>query len=105
MHWCGDFLVEVFDGCDVLVNDRLVNERPKSFGGLQLGTIGRQINEANTIGDFEIGRPMPPALSSTSKMMRLKPASASRAKVSSKASKNSFDTPLETIPEGLAGGR
>jgi hypothetical protein len=28
--------------------------------------------------------------------MRLKPASASRAKVSSKASKNSFDTPLET---------
>ena len=29
-------------------------------------------------------------------MMRLEPASASRAKVSSKASKNSFDTPLET---------
>ena len=29
-------------------------------------------------------------------MMRLKPASASRAKVSRKASKNSFDTPLET---------
>jgi hypothetical protein len=28
-------------------------------------------------------------------MMRLKPASASRAKVSSKASKNSFDTPFE----------
>ena len=28
-------------------------------------------------------------------MMRLKPASASRAKVSSKASKNSFDIPLE----------
>ena len=39
----------------MLVNDRLVNERPKRFGGLQLGTIRRQINEANTIGDFEIG--------------------------------------------------
>ena len=37
-----------------------------------------------------------PALSSTSRMIRPKPASASRAKVSSKASKNSFDTPLET---------
>ena len=55
----GDFLVEVCDGRDVLVNDRLVNERPKRFGGLQLGTIRRQINEANTIGDFEIGWPMP----------------------------------------------
>src|SRR6202030_2818898 len=42
-----------------------------------------------------------PALSSTSKMMRAMPASASRAKVSSKASKNSFDTPSE-IPEGFA---
>jgi hypothetical protein len=29
-------------------------------------------------------------------MMRDKPASASLAKVSSKAAKNSFDTPLET---------
>jgi hypothetical protein len=35
-------------------------------------------------------------LSSTSRMIRPKPASASRAKVSSKAAKNSFDTPLET---------
>jgi hypothetical protein len=31
----GDFLVEVCNGRDVLVNDRLVNERPKRFGGLQ----------------------------------------------------------------------
>ena len=32
----GDFLVELGDGCDVLVDDRLVDKRPKSFGGLQL---------------------------------------------------------------------
>jgi hypothetical protein len=32
------------------------------FGGLQLRTIGRQINEANPIGDFEIGGPMPPRI-------------------------------------------
>ena len=62
----GDFLVELCDGCDVLVDDRLVDKRPKSFGGLQLRGV------------------------------RLKPASASRAKVASSASKKSFDTPLET---------
>ena len=58
----GDFLVELCDGCDVLVDDRLVDKRPKRFGGLQLRTIGRQINEANPIGDFEIGGPMPPRI-------------------------------------------
>jgi hypothetical protein len=57
-----DFRFEFRDGRDVLVDDRFVNESPKSFGGLQLGTIGRQINEANPIWDFEIGRPMPPCI-------------------------------------------
>jgi hypothetical protein len=27
----GDFLVELCDGCDVLVDDRLVDKRPKEF--------------------------------------------------------------------------
>lgn len=58
----GDFLVELGDGCNVLVDDRLVDKCPKSFGGLQLRGVGRQINEANAIGDFEIGWPMPPRI-------------------------------------------
>ena len=58
----GDFLVELCDGCDVLVDDRLVDKRPKSFGGLQLRGVGWQINEANAIGDFEISWPMPPRI-------------------------------------------
>lgn len=58
----GDFRVEFLESCDVLVDDRLVDKRPKSFGRLQLRTIGRQMNEANPIGDFEIGRPMPPRI-------------------------------------------
>jgi hypothetical protein len=91
----GDCRVEFCDGCDMLVDDRLVDKRPKSFGRLQLRTIGRQRNEANPIGDFEIGGPCHPALSSTRRMMRRKPASASRAKVSSSASKNSFATPFD----------
>jgi hypothetical protein len=38
--------------CDVLIDDRLADQRPKGFGGLQLGTIGRQINKANTMREF-----------------------------------------------------
>ncbi len=55
----GDFRIEFCDGCNVLVDDRLADKRPKGFGGLQLRGVGRQIDEANAIGDFEIGRPMP----------------------------------------------
>jgi len=55
----GDFFVEFRNGCDVLVDNGLVDQSPKSFGGLQLGTIRRQIHEANTIWDFQVGRPMP----------------------------------------------
>jgi hypothetical protein len=57
--WLGDFCVEFLDACDVLVDDRLVDERPKGFGGLQLGTMGRQMNKANTIRNFQIGRAVP----------------------------------------------
>ena len=55
----GDFFFEFFDSRDVLIDDRLIDERPKGFGGLKLGTIGGQINQANPIGDFQIGWPMP----------------------------------------------
>jgi hypothetical protein len=58
----GDFCVELLDGCNVLIDDRLIDKRPKCFCRLQLGTIGRQINKANTLWDFEIGRPMPPRI-------------------------------------------
>ena len=48
----GDFCVEFVDGCHVFVDDRLVDERPKGFGRLQLWSVGRQINEADAIGDL-----------------------------------------------------
>jgi hypothetical protein len=35
-------LIEGFEGFEVLVDDGFVDERPEAFGGLQLGTVGRQ---------------------------------------------------------------
>src|ERR1700730_18590650 len=60
-HWWAIF-ASSSSSCNVLVDDRLVDKCPKSFGRLQLRTIGRQMNEANAIGDFEIVRPMPPRI-------------------------------------------
>src|SRR5580704_17223491 len=101
----GDFLVELGDGCDVLVDDRLVDKRTKSFGGLQLRGVGRQINEANTIGYFEIGWPMP------SRIVEHEQDDAARAcfGFACGGCKQRLEKFLRhavgNIPEGLAGGR
>ena len=108
----GDFLVEVCDGramCWLTIE--LVNERSRSVSaGCSSGTIRRQIKLKGRTphrGILRLAGPCHPArLSSTSKMMRLKPASASRAKVSSKASEEFLRHAVgNTYQKVLAGGR
>jgi hypothetical protein len=101
----GDFGFEFFDGRDVLVDDRLVDKRPKGFGRPQLGTKGRRINEANAIGNFEIGRPMP------SRIVEHEQNDAAQARLG--FLRNGLEQSLEkflrhtvgNIPEGFAGRR
>lgn len=38
------------------------HELPDVFGGVELGRFGRQRHEGNVLGDFELGRKMPPGL-------------------------------------------
>ena len=47
----GDRTVEVLDRAEVLVGERLVEHRPEAFGRLQLGAVGRQVDEPDTLGD------------------------------------------------------
>ena len=37
----GDFLFELLDARDVLIDDRLIDQRPEGFGRLQLRAVGR----------------------------------------------------------------
>lgn len=48
-----DDRVEGVDVVDVLVDDRLVDESPQAFGGLNLGGVGRQEGETNAVGNVE----------------------------------------------------
>ena len=101
----GDFCFEFLNGCDVLVDDRLVDERPQGFGRLQLRNVGRQINEPNAIGDFQIGCAMP------SGIVEHEQNDASNAGLGFAC--EGFEQRLEErlrhavgkIPEGFAGGR
>src|SRR4051794_1555873 len=47
----GDRTVEVLDRAEVLVGERLVEHRPEAFGRLQLGAVGRQVDEPDALGD------------------------------------------------------
>src|ERR1700688_814070 len=47
-------LVEIFDGLEVSVGERLVDECPKMLGGLQFGAVGTLENEPDPFGHDQI---------------------------------------------------
>lgn len=49
----GDHGVDLGNGLEVLVDDGLVDMDPEGFGGLQFGGVGRQVDEADALGDSE----------------------------------------------------
>ena len=55
----GDGGIEIGEGVEVAVGDRLVDMDPERLGGLELGGVGRQIDEAEAFRDDEPGRVVP----------------------------------------------
>lgn len=51
--------VQVIDCLEVFVDERLVDQRPQVLGGLQLGTIGRLVDQADTVWNGQVFRPVP----------------------------------------------
>jgi hypothetical protein len=49
----GDDGLEVGEGCEVPVDDGLVDQGPETFGRLQLRAVGRQEHQADPLGDGE----------------------------------------------------
>src|SRR3954467_9659381 len=97
------------EGLEVLVCERLVEDRPQVLGGLKLGGGRGEVGEAEPIwhdqgrlgvaaGDGRpcSGRGCHPALSAPSTIMRARPAPASRANNARSAAKTGLDTPFDT---------
>ena len=55
----GDEGAEFVEGCDMPVDDRLIDERPEPLGGLEFGRVGRQKDEADPVGDDQVLGAMP----------------------------------------------
>lgn len=58
----GDGLVEIGERVEILVGDRLIDERPEAFRRLQLGTVGRQEDEFDSVGNIRSGGTVPPGI-------------------------------------------
>ena len=55
----GERVIEVLDRREVLVGERLVEHGPEAFGRLELGTVGRQVDEPDALGDGQAGSRVP----------------------------------------------
>ena len=51
--------IEVVDGFEVLVDERLIDKRPEALGGLEFRAAWRLIDEPDAVGHWKIFRAMP----------------------------------------------
>jgi len=51
--------IEFGEGFEVGVGERLIEDGPKTLGGLEFGRVGRQIDEFDAVRDGEAGGAMP----------------------------------------------
>lgn len=54
-----DDTVELNDIIEEPVCDGFVEERPQAFGRLELGAVGRQVDQPDAIGNVEVLRAVP----------------------------------------------
>jgi hypothetical protein len=54
-----DRVIEALDGGEATVGERFVDEPPKMFGRLELGTVGGLEYETNAVGHGEVLRSVP----------------------------------------------
>ena len=91
----GDDVLKIGKGREMPVGKRLIQNRPEVLGGLKLGGVWGQVDGRIPSGTARLGAVCQPALSSSSTMLRSRPAPASRANRASSAAKNGLDTPFE----------
>src|SRR3954447_8597301 len=54
-----DGSVQIGEGLEVLVRERLIEDGPEGLGGLKLGGVWGQVDEPNSIRDSQVRRGVP----------------------------------------------
>ena len=91
----GEDGVERAERLDVAVDDGLVDQRPEVLGRLELGGVGRQVDEADAVGDGEARFGVPAGAVEHQEDDAVAPGAGLRAKAASIISKSGLSIPLE----------
>ena len=97
--------IEVFDGFEVLVDDRFVDVDPKRLGRLQLRGVGRQVDEADALGHRETGAGVPAGAVEDEQDDPVAPGAGLAGEEREGVLEQRLVDAGREVPEALAGGR
>jgi hypothetical protein len=97
--------VEIIDGVEVFVDERLIDERPKVLGGLYLGAIGRLVDEPDAVGDGQVFRCVPAGIVERENDDAVAPGAGLAGKGYKQFGEEEFVDPVRQIPDRLSAGR
>ena len=91
-----DRALQIGQGREVAVGERLIEDGPEGLGGLKLRRVAGQVDEPDPLRDDQVRSVCQPVLSRPSTMFRSRPAPASRANSARSAAKNGLEMPSDT---------
>lgn len=101
----GDDGIEIVDGVEVGVGERLIDERPQVLGGLQLRAIGRLVDEPDAVGNGEVLRTVPAGIVELKHDDAVAPGAGLPCKSFEQLCEEGFVDAVRQIPDGLAARR
>lgn len=101
----GDHAVEVLEGREVLVGERLVEHGPETLGGLELRAVRWQVDEPNAVGNTQAGSGVPAGVVEHQDDDPLPAGAGLLRKGGQKLLEEGFGDPVGDVPEHLARAR
>src|SRR5436190_20781588 len=99
-----NYLVEVLDGLEVAVDERLVDEGPQMLGRLQLGTVSRLEDEPDAVRHGKVLRSVPAGVVELQHDAPVRPGADRFGKVSEHAFEIDLADAVGDVPYRAAGG-
>ncbi len=101
----GDDGIEIVDGVEVGVGERLIDQRPEVLGGLEFRAIGRLVDEPDAVGNGEVLRTVPAGIVELEHDDAVAPCAGLAREGFEQLCEEGFIDPVRQIPDGLAARR
>ena len=100
----GDGLLEICEGLEVAVDERLIQDGPQVFGRLELGRVAGQVDETDPIRHDQVGLGVPASVVEPEHDDALASCPGLARKQRQERFKERLGDAIRYVPESLAGG-